>query len=227
MKFVVLHRLRIVQLLIVRIIIVCTVVLLTVQVHGQVSSERLALNNIEKRKWDKALGQLNKALSKDSLNVAAAYVMGCYFFAPDNPEFQLDSAYRYAQKALRDFELSSAKQRDRLKRFPLDSLTIVDLRTEIDSAAFERAKQFDTENSYIDFINSFPTAVDQTLAISLRNKAAYRAALAENTYQAFKDFISKYPDSEQATEATTRYHELLFQGCHQRQAPRELQALPP
>ena len=115
MKFVVLHRLRIVQLLIVRIIIVCTVVLLTVQVHGQVSSERLALNNIEKRKWDKALGQLNKALSKDSLNVAAAYVMGCYFFAPDNPEFQLDSAYRYVQKALRDFELSSAKQRDRLK----------------------------------------------------------------------------------------------------------------
>ncbi len=212
MKFVVLHRLRIAQLLIVRIIIVCTVVLLTVQVHGQVSSERQALNNIEKRKWDKALGQLSKALSKDSLNVAAAYVMGCYFFAPDNPEFQLDSAYHYAQKALRDFELSSAKHRDRLKRFPLDSATIVDLRREIDSAAFERAKQFDTEKSYIDFIISFPTAVDQTLAISLRNKAAYRAALAENTHQAFKDFVSKYPDSEQVTEATTRYQELLFQG---------------
>lgn len=210
MKFVVLHRLRIVQLLIVRIIIVFTVVFLSVQVHGQVSSERLALNNIEKRKWDKAFGQLSKALSKDSLNVAASYVMGCYFFAPDNPEFQLDSAYRYVQKAARDFELSSSKQRERLKRFPLDSAAIIDLRVEIDSAAFERAKQFDTENSYIDFLNSFPTAAEQALAVSLRNKAAYHHAQAENTHEAFNAFISKYPDSEQVAEATARYHELLF-----------------
>jgi TolA-binding protein len=209
-KFVVLHGLRIVQLLIVRIIIVCAAVLLSVQVNGQASSERLALNNIEKHKWDKAFGQLSKALSKDSFNVAASYVMGCYFFAPDNPEFQLDSAYHYVQKAARDFELSSSKQRERLKRFPLDSIAIVDLRVEIDSAAFERAKQFDTENSYIDFLNSFPTAAEQTLAVSLRNKAAYRSAQAENTHQAFNDFISKYPDSDQVAEATTRYHELLF-----------------
>ncbi|HEX6892316.1 MAG TPA: WG repeat-containing protein [Chryseolinea sp.] len=195
----------------VRIIFVCTVVLLSVPVHGQVSSERLALNNIEKRKWDKAFGQLSKALSKDSLNVAASYVMGCYFFAPDNPEFQLDSAYRYVQKAARDFELSSLKQRERWKRFPLDSIGIVDLRVKIDSAAFERAKQFDTENSYIDFINGFPTAAEQTLALSLRNKAAYRLAQAENNHHAFNNFISKYPDSEQIAEARARYHELLFQ----------------
>ena len=197
-------------MLIVRIILACAVVLLSVRVHGQASSERSALNNIEKRKWDKAFGQLNKALSKDTLNAAAAYVMGCYFFAPDNPEYQLDSAYHYTQKALRDFELSSAKQRERLKRFPLDSLTIVDLRNDIDSAAFERAKQFDSEKTYIDFINNFPTASQQTVAVSLRNKAAYRGALIENNFQAFKDFITKYPDSEEITEATARYHELLY-----------------
>ena len=198
-------------MLIVRVILVCAVVvLLSVRVHGQASSERSALNNIEKRKWDKAFGQLNKALSKDTLNAAAAYVMGRYFFASDNPEYQLDSAYHYTQKALRDFQLSSAKHRERLKRFPLDSLTIVDLRNHIDSAAFERAKQFDTEKTYIDFITNFPTASQQSMAVSLRNKAAYRGALAENNHQAFKDFITKYPDSEEVTEATVRYHELLY-----------------
>jgi len=209
-KFVVLHRLRIVQLLIARFIIVLTVVFLSVQVHGQASSERLALNNLEKGKWEKAFGQLNKALSKDSLNVAASFLMGVYFFAPDNPEFQLDSAYHYVQKAVRDFESSSAKQRERLKRFPLDSIAIVELRVEIDSAAFVRAKQFDTETSYIEYLNNFPTATDQTVAISLRNRAAYRKAQGENTHQAFNDFITKYPDSEQFGEATTRYHQLLF-----------------
>ena len=194
----------------VRIILVCAVLILSVRVYGQTSSERLALNNIEKRKWDKAFSQLNKALSKDTLNAAAAYVMGCYFFAPENPEYQLDSAYHYAQKALRDFEQSPAKQRERLKRFPLDSLAIVDLRDDIDSAAFERAKLFDTEKTYTDFIFNFPTASQRTMAVSLRNKAAYHDALTANNLQVFKDFITKYPDSEQITEATARYHELLY-----------------
>ena len=210
MKFVVLHRLRIVQLLIVRIILICAVVLLSVRVHGQATSERLALNNIEKKKWDKAFNQLNKALSKDSLNVAAAYGMGWYFFESDNPEYDLDSAYHYTQKALRDFELSSAKERERLKRFPLDSLDIVDLRDAIDSAAFETAKQIDSEKTYIAFISNFPTASQQTMAVSLRNKAAYRDALVGNNFQAFKDFMTKYPDSEEVIEATRKYHELLF-----------------
>jgi hypothetical protein len=183
---------------------------LSVPVHGQPTSERLALNNIEKKKWSKAFIQLNKALSKDSINAAAAYVMGCYFFSSDNPEYHLDSAYHYTQKALHDFGLSSSKQRERMRRFPLDSLNIVDLRDDIDSAAFERAKQFDTEKTYIDFISNFPTASQQTMAVSLRNKAAYRDALAENNFRAFKDFITKYPDSEEVIEATSKYHELLF-----------------
>lgn len=87
-------------------------VILSVRVYGQTSSERQALNNIEKRKWDKAFGQLNKALSKDTLNVAAAYVMGWYFFSPENPDYQLDSAYHYTQKALRDFQLTPTKSRE-------------------------------------------------------------------------------------------------------------------
>lgn len=184
--------------------------LLSARVHGQVSSERQALNNIDKGKWDKAFGQLSKALTKDTLNVAAAYVMGCYFFAPDNPEFQLDSAYRYTLEALRDLGLSTVKQKERLKRFPLDSLIIGQLKKAIDSAAFERAKQFDTETSYVDFLTNFPSADQQLLAVSLRNKAAYRETQLANTHLSFKNFISKYPDSEQIQEATARYHELLF-----------------
>lgn len=210
MNFVVLHRLKIVQLLNVRIILICAVVLSSVGVHGQPSPERQALTNIEKGKWEKAFNQLNKAFSKDTLNVAAAYVMGIYFFAADNPEFQLDSAYYYATKALRDLQFSSAKQRERLRRFPLDSATMVGLRHDIDSAAFERAKQFDTEKSYIDFITNFPTASQQAMAISLRNKAAYHNATVENNLKAFNDFITKYPDAEQVTEATLKYHEFLF-----------------
>ena len=196
--------------MIARIIILCVGVLFSVQVYGQGSAERQAFNNIQKGKWEKAFGQLNKALSKDTMNVAAAYVLAHYYFSPDNPDFNLDSAYRYTQKAYNDFQSTPDKQRERLNRFPLDSLILVELRQQIDYAAFERAQQLDTEQGYVDFLSYFTHAAQRPVAVTLRNKAAYRQALKDNTFEAFNGFLSKYPDAEEVTEARLKYDELLF-----------------
>jgi len=56
----------------------------------------LALKNLERQKWQRAGELLSKALSKDSLNVTAKYVLAQYFFSDGNPDYHLDSAYRYA-----------------------------------------------------------------------------------------------------------------------------------
>ena len=184
---------------------------MSVPVFGQVPAERQAQKNIQKGKWEKAYGQLNRSTDKDSLSIFGAYVLAQYFFAPDNPDFQLDSAYRYTKKAIDDFQRSTLKQQERLKRFLVDSLTLVELRQQIDSAAFIRATQINTEETYVHFLANFSLAEQRSRAVTLRDESAYLDALKENTYQAFNDFITKYPQAERVTDAKNKYEELLFQ----------------
>lgn len=176
-----------------------------------------AKSNIRKQKWDKAYGQLRKAMTKDSLNTAAAYVMAQFFFAPANPAHQLDSAHQYIQHALVDFQKTTPKQRERLKRFPLDSLVLIRLREQIDSAAFVRARTLHTEQAYVEFIAHFTTARQRDEAAGLRDEVAYQDALLQNTHQAFAAYLDRYPQSSRVREARARYDRLFFESATQDQ----------
>lgn len=178
---------------------------------AQFTAEQGAMNSLRKGKWEKARGQLARAIRKDSLNASAHYTLAIYFFTPANPEFQIDSAYRYTVQALSDYQQTAVKQRERLRRVPLDSVTLVRLREQVDSAAFERAKSKNTEAAYIDFLKRFPFALQQTQAAELRDEVAYLDALRENTYTSFLKYLEKYPESIRATEARTRYEKLLYE----------------
>ncbi|MEO7991438.1 MAG: hypothetical protein ABI663_17935 [Chryseolinea sp.] len=176
----------------------------------QISREHLAERSIQKKKWDQAYSQLKKAMHKDSFNVAAQHVMTHYFFDQQNPAYQIDSAYRYNMMASLSFTMASSRQRDRLKRFPIDSLILQHLRERIDSAAFQRAKEINTERAYLDFLSGFPSANQRDHAVELRNEAAYQDALHENTYVAFEDYLKKYPESIRTNEAKALYEKLLY-----------------
>jgi hypothetical protein len=176
----------------------------------QISHEHLAERSIQKKKWEKAYGQLKKALHKDSLNAAAQHLMARYFFEAQNPSYQIDSAYHYNTMASASFTKASSRQRERLKRFPVDSLILLHLRERIDSAAFGRAKDINTERGYLDFLSGFPLASHRDHAVELRNEAAYLDALRENTYAAFDEYVRKYPASIRAKEAKANYERLLY-----------------
>jgi hypothetical protein len=176
-----------------------------------------AKSNIRKQKWDKAYGQLQKAMTKDSLNTSAAYVLADYFFTPANPAYQLDSAYHYVQHALVDFQKTTIKQRERLKRFPVDSLVLVRLRQQIDSAAFVRARTVHTERAYVEFIAHFTTAQQRDEAAGLRDEVAYQDALLQNTHQVFAAYLDRYPQSSRARDARARYDRLFFESATQDQ----------
>lgn len=164
-----------------------------------------------RHKWERAYALGRKALHRDSVNVSANYVMASYFFAPDNPAFQLDSAYRYTLAAQSDYRQTTLRQRDRLKRFPLDSLILLRLRERIDSAAFSRARKLHTEKGYVDFLVSFPTAGQQAEARDFRDAVAFEQAAALNTFQAFGQYLERYPHARQAPEARSRYEQLLYE----------------
>lgn len=180
-------------------------------VNAQISAERLAINRIEKGKWLKAEQGLYKSLKKDSLNPEARYGLSKLYFSPAYSNFNIDSAYHYAQSAITVFGTVSVRQRDRLKRFPLDSAILIDQREKIDSAAFERAKTSNTESGYIDFIARFKSARQQDAAIELRNEVAFVDALKSNTPLAYFTYLKKYPASARADEARQRYEKLLFE----------------
>jgi hypothetical protein len=178
---------------------------------SQRSLEKSALHNLQKGKWEKSRNQLVKTLRRDTLNAPARYVYSTYYFTPGNPAFHIDSAFQYVTQAAVDFQHSSAKQKERMKRFPLDSLILINRRKAIDSAAFERAMSVNTELGYVDFINRFAHALQVERAIELRNEVAYVDALKLNTYESYQNFLTKYPQASRVADARQRYDKLLYE----------------
>ncbi len=178
---------------------------------GQLDHERKAWSRIQAGKWESAHRLLQKSLLKDSANLEATYVLTHWFFTPANPDFHIDSAYRYINKSIRNYDTLTSRDKEKVHKFPIDSLILHNLLAKIDSAGFERAKEKNTEASYLQFIQSFKTAVQLPNAIELRDEVSFLGALKVNTYQSFWDYLLRYPQSHRAKEAIERYEKLLFE----------------
>jgi sporulation protein YlmC with PRC-barrel domain len=174
------------------------------------SAEQGALKNMNKNRWEKAREKLEKLLAKDSLNAASDFIYAQYYFNSANPAFNIDSAYNFLNRALTHFKAADTKERERIRRARLDSTNIISLRSQIDSAAFKRAKLANTEGAFIYFLQHFPTAEQRDEAIVLRDEAAYIEAVKSNTYQGFLTFLEKYPGATRAPEAKDTYERLLY-----------------
>ena len=175
------------------------------------STPASALSRIEKGNWIKAEQQLRKALKKDTLNPEARYVYSLLFFSAGYPKKNIDSAYHYSLASLSDFQKSSLRQKERMKRLPLDSSILINLRKRIDSTAFERAKTINTIQSYQFFLDQFAFASQREAAVELRDEVAFLGALKVNTYKTFKDYVNQYPSSHRKAEAEKRYEKLIFE----------------
>ncbi len=179
--------------------------------NSYAQSERIAWSRLQDGKWERAHRLLQKSLRKDTASLLANYVLASWFFAPSNPDFHIDSAYRYINKSKRYYNALPVKEKERVQKFPVDSLILHNLAAKIDSAAFVRAKKENTEDSYIRFIGSFPGAIQIVNAIELRDEVSFLEALKENTYQSFHAYLLRYPQSIRAQESTERYEKLLFE----------------
>ncbi len=166
---------------------------------------------MEKRRWEKAEHRLRKSLARDTLNASLRHALSVFYFHPENPDFHLDSAYHYAVTALADYQLSPQRERERVRRMNVDSLGLTALRARIDSAAFEVARERNTEESYLEFLSHFPTAMQKELAAKLRDEVAFQDALVINTPEAFNRYLTRYPESVRVPEARARYERLLYQ----------------
>ncbi len=170
----------------------------------------LAQKNLQRQKWQRAHELLSKATAKDSLNVTAKYLLAQYFFSKSNPAFQLDSAYKYVLGAQKDFLETSQKERAKLLKFPVDSLLLSGLKEQIETTAFAESKVNQSEDSWISFIQRFPTSAYIPRAKQQRDSVTFQLAVQKNTYIAFYDFLKKYPDAAQFESAQVKYEQLLL-----------------
>lgn len=179
-------------------------------IHAQ-SLEKRALKNIRKGKWDKAASFLTKASARDSSGVIAEYVWSRYYFDQRNPRYNIVYAYNAVIQSLANFPHLNSKQSEKVSKFPLDSLTVVRLREQIDSVSFGQARLLNTEEGYIQFLQRHPMSSDTKTAEQLRNAVAFLDAVNQNTFKAFKTFLEKYPDANEKDDARSRYERLLFE----------------
>lgn len=178
---------------------------------AQISPEKLAAGKMDKKKWQKTELAIRKALAKDTTSAEARYLLALFFFSLPNPAFDIDSAHRYVTKASRAFEGAAAKERERLRRVPLDSIRLRRLALDIDSAAFEKAKQLNTTISYQSFIDHYTDSRQRPSAIELRDEVAFLDVLKVNTWRSYEEYLRRYPASRRRTEAQERYDKLLFE----------------
>ncbi|MBY0435369.1 MAG: WG repeat-containing protein [Cyclobacteriaceae bacterium] len=185
--------------------------LITVSLSGQVSLEKVTSNRLDKSKWVKAELSLRKAMRKGPATAETLYLLSHYYFNATYSTFQVDSAYKYTKLSQTALSGLSPREAERLKRLPLDSIQLLLHRRRIDSAAFERAKKTNTENSYQLFIDQFEKAAQTPSAIELRDEVAFVEALKRNTWMSFESFAKKYPHSHRTPEAKERYEKLLYE----------------
>jgi hypothetical protein len=194
-----------------RLIFVCLVVFVAGTARAQLNTEKTAYNRLQSGKWERSWRILQKSLRKDTSNLEANYVLAHWFLSPGNPEFQVDSSFLYAKKANVRYQQLSIRDKERVEKFPIDSVILQVLHDRIDSTAFERAKRINTEESYNQFIEQFSRAPQYNNAIELRDEVSFLEALKINTYQSFYDYFIQYPESHRAAEARNRHDKLLFE----------------
>lgn len=109
------------------------------------------------------------------------------------------------------FHIAPPKERDRLKKIPIDSLALTALGVRIDSLAFAYAKKINTPEAYAYFIQRFPQARQQVEARELEQEVSFLEALKVNSPESFRQFLDRFPHAMRTEEAQTRYDRLIFQ----------------
>lgn len=190
----------------------CTGAILLV-FHFGVQSQ--SIRQIEKRmqsgNWSGAKSLLQKAMLRDSSNVELNWLLTEWYYNKANPSHQIDSAYRYFGQSVRFYNVLNSKSKERLNRQGIDESVFQNVKTKIDSLAFDLAKQLNTINSYNHFITNYAKAPQQASAIELRDEVAFLDALKQNTYQSFFTYIQNYPNSHRLSDARARYEKLLYE----------------
>ena len=194
----------------VRIILTGVLTAIALSALAQVSAVKRGFKMLEKGEFEKVDALLDKTFEKDSAYPGAFYLKARLFYVPSYLEHNIDSSYRYVQLARTGFDSLSIKEQEGLSKALAGAIQMERLKEDLDSLAYNRAKERNSEESYIFYLANFRESRFEQDAIQWRNKKAFETALATNSYKAYLHFMKKYPEADQFAEAEARYEKLYF-----------------
>ena len=148
---------------------------------GQVGLVKRALKQLSAKEYSKVEETLTKIKKKDSLYAGLFYTKAKLYIDNRFNQFNIDSAQAFRLFGRKLYDKLEAKDREKLSRAGVDSTALVRLKQVVDSTAFERAKELNTESDYLFFLKNFEPTEFDTAAIELRNARGFDNALQLNT----------------------------------------------
>lgn len=200
-NFTILHK-----LIVLSIVLTC---LITSSVLAQ-SQSRLG-KLFEKKKYEVFKKTLAKSMLKDAINPEAHYWYSVFYLKKGLKTYDIEQSYESILTSELDYKaLADEKVLVRLSKYGIDSLTIDIQKRKIELAAFERAKDNNTEDGYNYFLNHFTGALQSDSVIVLRNAVAFQKARELNTHDSYRRFMKTYPEAQEIPEARKRFERLYF-----------------
>lgn len=142
---------------------------------------------------------------------AASYGLSVIYGRSDNPFFNLDSAHLHITLAESSFSTLEVKEKGKLKKFGLDSLSIEQWLDSIDLKSFRHAVKMNSVNEFERYMLAHFDSEYRQLAENLRDSLVYESVQQTNSSKSYLSFIETYPNSYLKNDASTNYENLLFQ----------------
>lgn len=167
---------------------------------------------IQKGDYAKAHSEIASLLQKKPQDLTVLYAAACLFSAPDNPNKNIEQAYRYACKGKELAETKKDKETTKLiskgfSKFLFQSAIDDCVRLEL-----RAAKETDTPDAYKALMDKYPkmgSEIRKTVR-GMQEAAAFRLAQEENTVVAYRSFIISYSDSKLVERAWWNIYETEY-----------------
>ena len=144
-------------------------------------------------------------------NVAYWFAWARFYFAPDNPAYQLDSANRYIKLALKFVPLPlEDKYTKKIAQWGVRDFALLQLRDDIGQAAFQRAMRRGGVEDMQFFIDSFHQDSLMPKAMAMRNSLAFEKARRTGTSTALRQYLQDYPDALEQIQAEQLMDSLFY-----------------
>ena len=177
---------------------------------------KAGFENLQRQKYDDAAKVFAKALEKSTETMAANYGMGCVLCEPSYHGYNALKGFRMIRNANDRFNATTQKTKITCKDvygFGYDQIHAKMLQV-----AESQLSKIKAENNTYDgfqwFIENFDGADPQVAeARELQSEIVWKTTSNAKTFQAYKDFYEKYPNTKHADEARQLYEKQWKKLC--------------
>ncbi|MBK7112181.1 MAG: WG repeat-containing protein [Flavobacteriales bacterium] len=168
-----------------------------------------AFKALEVHDYFKARSLFQKEVKKHP--AAAWYGLSVISGRPDNPFFDLDSAYLFILKADLAFTGTPDKERMTIGAVGVSYTSIQAQRQHVYDLAWDKARGQNTVAAYQRYVEQYPAGTRAEEARTIMHHLAFTETREANTAVAYKKFINGFPDAREVYEARTRLQGAIYE----------------